>query len=62
MNQLSKWRILPFQVLNAFDNMAIDEAILIGASIQVIPPPPCGFTAGTPLLFLSAIFRIMKKK
>lgn len=31
MRTVSEWRILPFQTLNAFENMAIDEAVLIRA-------------------------------
>lgn len=38
MNPFLKWRILPFQVLNAFDNMAIDEAVLMGADSGCSPP------------------------
>ncbi len=31
MRAVPEWRILPFQTYNAFENMAIDEAILIDA-------------------------------
>lgn len=31
MRNVPEWRILPFQTCNAFENMAIDEAILISA-------------------------------
>ncbi len=38
MNHFLKWRILPFQVLDAFNNMAIDEAVLRGADSGCSPP------------------------
>lgn len=34
----SEWRILPFQKLTAFENMAVDEAVLLNADSGNAPP------------------------
>lgn len=38
MRNVPEWRILPFQTYNAFENMAIDEAILINADSDGVTP------------------------
>jgi len=38
LRAVSEWRILPFQTYSAFENMALDEAILLSADSGKSPP------------------------